>query len=133
VPGETTDRGLQRLPAVLTRFRPALVILCHGGNDILRNRPAQELERNLSRLIDVIRAHGAQAVMLGVPGRNLTLSAPAAYANVAASQGVPIDAETLPALMRDARMKSDRVHFNAAGYAQMAQAAYDLLAQTGAL
>lgn len=36
VPGEVTGDGLLRLPEVLEREKPALLLLCHGGNDQLR-------------------------------------------------------------------------------------------------
>lgn len=33
VPGEVTGDGLLRLPEVLEWEKPALLLLCHGGND----------------------------------------------------------------------------------------------------
>lgn len=33
VPGEVSADGLLRLPALLDREQPALLLLCHGGND----------------------------------------------------------------------------------------------------
>lgn len=36
VPGEVCADGLARLPEVLEQHTPKLMILCHGGNDLLR-------------------------------------------------------------------------------------------------
>ena len=38
VSGEVSSVGLKRLPKFLVTYHPALVILCHGGNDILRRK-----------------------------------------------------------------------------------------------
>jgi len=38
IPGELSSSGLDRFPEVLDKQQPELVILCHGGNDILRKK-----------------------------------------------------------------------------------------------
>lgn len=133
VPGEISARGRERLPGLLAEHRPALVVLVHGGNDTLRNMPAARTRENLAAMIDASRGAGAQVVMLGVPGRNLMLSAPSYYAEVAEAAEVPVDLDTLPRLMRDRAVKSDSVHFNGRGYRLMAEAVRDLLREAGAL
>ena len=80
-----------------------------------------------------IRDHGAEAVVLGVPGPSLTLSAPGWYEEVAAEAGVPVDSDLLPRLIRDPALKSDRVHLDATGYRRMAEGVRDLLQDAGAL
>ncbi|HSG89887.1 MAG TPA: GDSL-type esterase/lipase family protein [Pseudomonadales bacterium] len=133
VPGEVTRLGLARLPASLAAHRPDLVVLVHGGNDILRRQSGRAAADNLARMIDLIRADGAQVVMLAVPGPSLTLAPPAWYEEVAKAHGVPMDDGILSSLMRDASMKSDQVHFNRAGYRRMAEAVLALLRDAGAL
>lgn len=133
IPGEVSSLGRERLPDLLAEHRPALVVLVHGGNDTLRRMPAGQTRENLEAMVGEIRAAGADVVMLGVPGRNLTLSAPAYYSEVADGLDVPIDLDTLPSLMRDRSVKSDPVHFNAEGYRPMAKGVRDLLIDAGAL
>ncbi len=133
VPGEVTAAGLKRLPGLLAEHRPTLVILTHGGNDTLRKLSPEQTAGNLRAMLALARDAGAQVVMLGVPGKNLTLSAPDYYQEVAGAMDVPLDATTLPGLMLDRSMKSDPVHFNAAGYRRMAEAVVELLRQEGAL
>ena len=41
VPGEVSSTGILRLPELLDRDHPALVILCHGGNDLLAHQNHQ--------------------------------------------------------------------------------------------
>jgi len=133
IPGEVSSLGRERLPGLLAEHRPALVVLVHGGNDTLRRMPAGQTRENLEAMVGEIRAAGADVVMLGVPGRNLTLSAPAYYGEVAEGLDVPIDLDTLPSLMRDRSVKSDPVHFNAEGYRRMAEGVRDLLIDAGAI
>ena len=133
VPGEISATGANRLPEVLAQHAPELLVLIHGGNDTLRNLRPDDTRANLKRMIETSRESGAQVVLLAVPGRNLTLSAPAYYEEVAEELDVPIDSSVLPRLMRDRAMKSDPVHFNAEGYRRLAQGVYELLQDEGAL
>ncbi|MEL7045797.1 MAG: GDSL-type esterase/lipase family protein, partial [Pseudomonadota bacterium] len=133
VPGELSTAGRERLPGLLEVHRPALVLLVHGGNDTLRRLDVAETKENLRAMIATSRASGAQVLMLGVPGRNLRLSAADYYREVAENAEVPIDVSTLPELMRDRAMKSDPVHFNAQGYRRVAEAVFDLMHSSGAL
>ncbi len=133
IPGEVSAAGRERLPDLLAEHTPDLVVLVHGGNDALRKIPPEQTRDNLAAMIAASRAAGAQVVMLGVPGRNLTLSTPGFYDDVADRLKVPMDGSTLPELMRDRSLKSDPVHFNAAGYARMAEAVRALLRGAGAL
>ena len=133
IPGEVSAAGRARLPSLLSEHRPALVVLVHGGNDILRRMPASRTRENLAQMVRASRDAGADVVMLGVPGPSLTLSAPGYYEAVAEEAGVPIDVDTLPSLMRDSSVKSDAVHFDARGYRRMAEGVHALLRSSGAL
>jgi lysophospholipase L1-like esterase len=133
VPGEVSASGLERMPAALEAHRPELVLLVHGGNDTLRRLPPEDTRANLRAMVEAGRSAGAQVAMLGVPGRNLTLSAPDFYAAVAEELAVPIDNRTLPRLLRDRSLKADPVHLNAAGYRRLAEAVRELLVEAGAL
>ncbi|MFK8043433.1 GDSL-type esterase/lipase family protein [Congregibacter sp.] len=133
VPGELSAEGLVRLPMVLQEHTPDMVVLVHGGNDTLRNVSPELTQAKLDSMIQLIRTEGADVVMLGVPGRNLTLSVPSYYGEIADRLGVPMDDTVLPRLMRDRSVKSDAVHFNQAGYRRMAEAVQTLLAESGAI
>lgn len=127
VPGETSDRGLARLPAVLDQTAPRLLILCHGGNDFLRKLPESAAAANLRAMVGLARARGIDVVLVGVPRPGLTGSPPGFYADVAREFGLPYDGKVLQAVLTDNALKSDWVHPNAAGYARIATALAELL------
>lgn len=133
VPGDTTASGLQRLPAVLAEYRPRLVLLCLGGNDMLHQQPAAAIESNLRRLVQTIRASGADVVLIGVPEPRLFGGAPDFYARIARDLQLPLEQDAFNDVLKDARLKSDPVHANAAGYRQVAERLDEFLKKTGAL
>ena len=133
VPGEESGAGLRRLPNLLDRFRPDLLVLCHGGNDFLRRRDPAATERNLREMIRLSRERGIPVVLVAVPDISLFLSSADLYARVADDMGVPVEDAILADILGDNRLKSDRVHPNAEGYARLAEAVQTLLAEHGAL
>lgn len=134
IPGETTGEGLARLPEVLEQVQPALVILCLGGNDLLRRMDRKQMKQNLAAMIETLRSRGLPVVLLGVPEPRLTgLSTEASYRELAQAYGVPLEAAIIPDVLGDAARKSDGVHPNARGYADMATAIADLLRRAGAV
>ncbi|WP_310446791.1 arylesterase [Thiobacillus sp.] len=133
VPGETTAEGLKRLPALLDEHRPRLVLLCLGGNDMLRRLPEAETENNLRLMLQTLRASGIQAVLIGVPEPKLFGGAPDFYAQLAEEFELPYDGDTLNAVLKDNALKSDPIHPNAAGYQTIARQLADLLKESGAL
>lgn len=133
VPGEVSARGAERLPALLDRHQPDLLVLCHGGNDILRGLPEQEVRDNLAQMIDAARKRGVQVVLLGVPARSLLLDTAAFYEEVAQHHGVPLEDDVIAAVLGEKQLRADRIHPNAQGYRHIAEAVYGLLRERGAL
>jgi lysophospholipase L1-like esterase len=133
VPGDTTTSGLLRLPEVLAEHQPRLVLLCLGGNDMLRKYPAAATENNLRLLVQTIRASGADVVLIGVPAPTLFGGAPDFYARVAEDMRLPLEQDIFSDVLKDNRLKSDPIHANAAGYQQVAERLAEFLRKTGAL
>ena len=133
VPGEVSAEGLARLPGMLDEYRPQLLILVHGGNDLLRKRSEQELARNLRAMVEAARSRGIAVVLVGVPAPGLLLSVPDLYEKLAEEQRLPYDAEALRTILGDRALKSDPIHPNAEGYRQLAQRLHALLRAAGAL
>ena len=133
IPGDTTATGLQRLPDVLAEYKPRLVLLCLGGNDMLTRQPAASTENNLRLLVQTIRASGADVVLIGVPAPKLFGGTPDFYARLAEEMQLPLEQDIFNDVLKDNRLKSDPIHANAAGYQQVAERLAEFLREAGAL
>ena len=133
IPGELSEAGLHRLPGLLDEYHPDLLILTHGGNDILRKKPLTALKANLLKMINLSRQRGIEVVMLGVPKPGIFMSSADLYPEVAEQTQTAIDTDVLADILSQSDLKSDAVHPNAAGYQIMAEAIADLLRDRGAI
>lgn len=161
VPGEITGEGLERLSEVLKREKPALLILCHGANDLLRFLDKRQTASNLRAMIRLARKNGAAVVLIAVPLLGITLSpehfyveivtekgatvriavpspgitlSPAPlYREIAAEMKIPIEEEALTTVLSDGSLKSDVIHPNATGYRRLAESIAGLLKKSGAV
>jgi len=127
VSGEVSGEGARRLPNVLSRYKPDLVVICHGGNDFLNGGSDAAVEQNVRTMVSAVQASGADAVVLGVPRPGLLLRAPPFYAAVAKEHRLPCDVTIVPRVLSSASLKSDLIHPNEEGYRQIAQRVADLI------
>jgi acyl-CoA thioesterase-1 len=132
-PGEVTAQALQRLPAVLDEHKPKLVIVCLGGNDMLRKLGEAEIVANLRAIVRKTQDSGAAVVLIGVPRPALLTSAPRFYAEIATEFGVPYEGAVVTSVLFKPDLKSDPIHPNAAGYHKIAEAIAALLRKAGAV
>jgi len=132
VPGEISAEGLQRLPGLLRRYHPDLVVLCHGGNDLLRRTTGSTTANHLAAMIEMIRRSGAQVVLLSVPEPGILLRPADFYEKIAVKYQVPLENKILTRILRDNSLKSDLIHPNAEGYQRLAEAVAAMLKRNGA-
>lgn len=133
VPGEITEAGLERLPDVLDEEKPQLIILCHGGNDLLRKTGEAKAEANLRAMIALAKSKAIQVVMIAVPKPGFTLATPPYYEKIAEELKLPIETKVLRSILMTPELKSDTIHPNAAGYKKIAEAIAELLKSAHAI
>lgn len=134
IPGEVTAEGLARLADTLEEVRPQLVILCLGGNDMLRRVSPEVTAQNLERMVALSRARGVPVLLLGVPRPALFgLESAPLYQELAEKMALPLEDEIIPRVLADASLKSDQIHPNAEGYRLIAEAIREKLKASGAL
>lgn len=133
VPGEQTAGGLARLPEVLDEHKPKLVIVCLGGNDMLRKGTPENIEANLRKILAMIKSRGLDAMLIGVPTPTLITRPPDFYFKLAKEFAIPYEGDIITSVLYKADLKSDPIHPNAAGYRKVAEAVAGLMRDAGAL
>ena len=133
VPGEVSAGGVQRLPELLERERPSLLILCHGGNDLLARQNHQQIADNLRQMIRMAGERRISVLLIAVPSPDFSLKPPSLYEELTKEFKIPIETTALSHILGKSSLKSDHIHPNAAGYRMLAEAVAKLLKKSGAL
>jgi acyl-CoA thioesterase-1 len=112
ISGETSLSGRNRLPALLRKYRPSVLVLELGANDGLQGLPLPALRDNLAAMIDTAQRAKIRVLLVGIElpvnyGPQYRDGLRAIYADLASSRhvalvpfllvGVALD----PALMQD--------------------------------
>jgi acyl-CoA thioesterase-1 len=116
ISGDTTRGGLTRLPRLLEKHQPAIVLIELGGNDGLRGLPVEETRKNLSAMIEQSQAVGATVILaeMRIPpnyGMTYTEKFMATYSLLTEQYGIIL----LPFLLEDVAlepgmMQADGIH-----------------------
>jgi acyl-CoA thioesterase I len=125
ISGDTTSGGRSRLPALLSKHHPTIVIIELGGNDALRGLPLAMTQANLNAMTVAAQSSGAKVLIVGmqVPpnyGQDYTRR----FAQVFASVAKAHKAALVPFLLKgvadapDATklFQADRIHPTAAAH-----------------
>jgi len=134
ITGDTTQGGLARLPRLLSRYRPAVVIIEMGGNDGLRGLGIPVTTGNLSSMIEQSQAAGAEVILAGIRlppnyGATYTERFYAMYTDLRDRYGVSLVPFLLEGVaLEPGLMQEDGIHPNAAAQPRLLDNIWPLLA-----
>ncbi|MDR2127807.1 MAG: GDSL-type esterase/lipase family protein, partial [Burkholderiaceae bacterium] len=138
ISGETSTETLQRLPELLARHNPQLVIVSIGGNDFLKRQSQQATRDNVHAICEQALQSGAQVLLVAVPQASLTaalghISDHPLFAEVASQLEIPLMRDGWSSILSDENLLADRVHPNAQGYEKFTSKLVDTLREAGLL
>lgn len=95
ISGDTVAQGLARLPALLKQHQPRWVLIELGANDGLRGFPTQDIQRDLTQVINLIKEAKAQPLLMQIRippnyGRRYTEAFTAMYPQLAQQFDIPL-------------------------------------------
>ena len=136
VSGDTTAGGLQRLAFTLDSQPrpPALVIVCLGGNDMLRGLPPEQTRANLDAILSELARRKVPVVLMGMLappnlGPDYRARFDPAYPALARKHGAALVPFFLqPVIGRSDLILPDRIHPNAHGVDALVAATADVVA-----
>ncbi|MEB0138722.1 arylesterase [Undibacterium sp. CCC2.1] len=116
ISGETTSGGRSRLPALLKRLNPDIVIIELGGNDALRGLALNASEDNFRTMITSIKQSQAAVLLVGMQippnyGKDYTERFFSIYGKLAQEQKISLVPFLLEGIAeRSELFQADRIH-----------------------
>jgi len=119
ISGDTSSGGLSRLPALLKRHQPTLVVIALGANDALRGLPLAATRDNLTAMARAAKACGAKVLVVGMQippnyGKRYADDFSALFANVAKAESAGLVPFLLKGVAdapnKDQLFQADRIH-----------------------
>jgi acyl-CoA thioesterase-1 len=116
VSGETTSGGRTRLPALLTRHQPDVVVIELGANDGLRGLPVAAADANLRAMVAAAKKADATVLLVGmrIPpnyGRDYSEKFFAMFGKISRDEKVPLAPFMLDGVAEKADLfQADRLH-----------------------
>jgi len=110
ISGDTTSGGVSRLPVLLKKHQPTLVIVELGGNDALRGLSLEMTRANLTNMVVQSQQSGAKVILAGmqIPA-NYGPAYSEAFKGLYVDIAQQTDAELIPFLL--AGLETDRSLF----------------------
>lgn len=123
VSGNTTGDALARLERDVLAQDPRVVLVCLGGNDMLRQMPADQQFDNLRTIVRRIQAKGALVVLIGTEGFKILSKVDYGerYQALARETGAVYVPDLMKGVLADRDLMIDQIHPNARGYAKIAR------------
>ncbi|WPC75536.1 arylesterase [Vibrio porteresiae] len=95
ISGDTSGNGLARLPGLLTKHHPDVVLVELGANDGLRGFPTPLITNNLRQIVQQIQASNAKALVMQIRmppnyGKRYTTMFYEVFAKVSEAEKVPL-------------------------------------------
>lgn len=118
ISGDTTIGGRNRLPALMTQHKPAVLVIELGANDALRGLPLKTSQDNLQAMIDLARAQKAKVLLVGMQippnyGPDYTRRFAAMYQDLAKANKLALVPFFFEGIAADlSQFQADRIHPN---------------------
>ncbi len=134
ITGDTTQGGLARLPRLLAKYQPKIVIIELGGNDGLRGISPETSRENMASMVRQSKQAGAQVLLAGIKlppnyGSQFIQQFESMYSDIATE----FDALLVPFFMdgvvfEPKHMQADGIHPNELGQPVLLDNIWDVLA-----
>ena len=132
VSGDTTSGGISRLPRLLKKYSPEILILELGGNDGLRGTSLKAIEKNLRDMINSAQSSNITVLLIGVQlppnyGMLYTKGFEEIFSDLAKEYSLDLIQGSLRAMVNEGLMQSDGIHPNVLGHQQIEDIVWERL------